>query len=60
MKNTKYTFLQQRVQQRRTNNTTSFEDAEFKETPQMKEFNKILEEMKRESLETGIKWEGPH
>jgi hypothetical protein len=60
MKNTRHTLLQQRIQQRR--NTASFtsDDTEFKETPQMKEFNKMLEKMKQESLETGNRWEGPH
>ena len=61
MKNTKHTFLQQRVQQhrRKTSNST-FEDTEFKMTPQRKEFLEMLERMKQESLETGRKWEGPH
>jgi hypothetical protein len=61
MKNTRHAFVQQRVQQHRRNTSSgTFEDTEFKETPQMKEFNKMLERMKQESLETGNRWEGPH
>jgi len=60
MKNTRYTLLQQRIQQRR--NTTSFtsNDTEFKMTPGRREFLDMLERMKQESLETGNRWEGPH
>ena len=60
MKNTRHTFLQQRIQQRRSTRSFTSDDTEFKETPQMKEFNKMLEKMKQESLETGNIWEGPH
>ena len=49
MKNSKFTFMQQRVQQRRrsTANVT-FEDTEFKMTPQRKEFLDMLEKLKRD------------
>ena len=50
MKNTKFKFLQQRVQQQRRNTEiTTFEDTEFKMTPQRKEFLEMLERQKREN-----------
>ena len=50
MKNSKFTFLQQTVQQRRrTSEGTTFEDTEFKMTPQRKEFLEMLERLKREN-----------
>jgi len=49
MKNAKFTFLQQKVQQQRRNvANTTFEDTEFKMTPQRKEFLDMLENAKRE------------
>ena len=49
MKNTKFTFLQQKVQQQRRSAASDiFEDAEFKMTPQRKEFLDMLEKAKRE------------
>ena len=49
MKNSKFTFLQRTVQQRRrTSEGTTFEDTEFKMTPQRKEFLEMLEELKRD------------
>ena len=50
MKNTKFTFLQQKVQQQRRNATScTFEDIEFKMTPQRKEFLEMLEKLKRDN-----------
>ena len=50
MKNSKFTFLQQKVfQQRRNSANTTFEDTEFKMTPQRKEFLEMLEKLKRDS-----------
>ena len=61
MKNKRFTFLQQKVQQHRRNTSNcTFEDTEFKMTPQRKEFLEMIEKYKRESIETGIDWEGPH
>ena len=49
MKNSKFTFLQQKVlQHRRSPANTTFEDTEFKMTPQRKEFLEMLEELKRD------------
>jgi len=47
MKNTKFTFLQQKVQQRRNTSNCTFEDTEFKMTPQRKEFLEMLERQKQ-------------
>ena len=60
MKNIRHTFLQQRVQQRRSTRSFTPNDTEFKMTPERKEFLEILEKHKRESIETGNRWEGPH
>ena len=62
MKNTKHNFLQQRIQQRRSISNTGFEsdETDFPMTPGRKKFLDLLERMKQESLETGIRWEGPH
>jgi hypothetical protein len=50
MKNIKYTFLQQKVQQQRRSATSCiFEDTEFKMTPQRKEFLEMLERQKQEN-----------
>ena len=50
MKNSKFTFLQQVVQhRRRTSESTTFKDTEFKMTPQRKEFLEMLERLKREN-----------
>ena len=50
MKNTKFTFLQQKVQQQRRSATScTFEDTEFKMTPQRKEFLEMLEKQNREN-----------
>ena len=50
MKNTKFTFLQQKVQQHRRNTSSgTFEDTEFKMTPQRKEFLEMLERQKQEN-----------
>ena len=50
MKNSKFTFLQQKVfQQRRNSANTTFEDTEFKMTPQRKEFLEMLERQKQEN-----------
>ena len=50
MKNIKYTFLQQKVQQHRRNTSSgTFEDTEFKMTPQRKEFLEMLERQKQEN-----------
>ena len=50
MKNSKFRFLQQTVQhRRRTAEGTTFEDTEFKMTPQRKEFLEMLERQKREN-----------
>ena len=50
MKNSKFTFLQQKVfQQRRNDANTTFEDTEFKMTLQRKEFLEMLEKLKRDS-----------
>ena len=49
MKNFKFTFLQQRVQQRRNVASITTEDTEFKMTPQRKEFLEMLEKQKREN-----------
>ena len=49
MRNTKFTFLQQKVKQHRSNTSSgTFEDTEFKMTPQRKEFLEMLERQKRE------------
>ena len=49
MKNSKFTFLQQTIRQRRRNaESSTFEDTEFKMTPQRKEFLDMLEKMKQE------------
>ena len=50
MKNFKFTFLQQRVQQRRRNaSSITFEyDGEEEMSPQRKEFLEMLEELKRD------------
>jgi hypothetical protein len=48
MKNSKFTFLQRTIQQRRRcAEDITFEDTEFKMTPQRKEFLEMLEELKR-------------
>ena len=60
MKNIKHTFLQQRIQQRRSTRSFTSDDTEFKMTPGRKKFLEMLERMKRESIETGNRWEGPH
>ena len=60
MKNTRHTFLQQRIQQRRSTRSFTSDDTEFKMTPGRKKFLEMLERMKRESIETGNRWEGPH
>ncbi len=50
MKNSKFTFLQQTVQQRRrTSEGITFKDTEFKMTPQRKEFLEMLEKQKQEN-----------
>ena len=50
MKNSKFTFLQQAVQQRRQSTEgIIFEDTKFKMTPQRKEFLEMLERQKREN-----------
>ena len=50
MRNTKFTFLQQKVQQHRRNTSSgTFEDTEFKMTPQRKEFLEMLEKLKRDN-----------
>ena len=50
MKNSKFTFLQQKVQQhRRSTANVTFEDTEFKMTPQRKEFLEMLEKQKQEN-----------
>tara|TARA_Y100000310_G_scaffold333714_1_gene411818 strand:+ start:326 stop:493 length:168 start_codon:yes stop_codon:yes gene_type:complete len=50
MKNTKFTFLQQKVQQqRRSATSTTFEDAEFKMTPRRKDFLEMLEKLKQDT-----------
>ncbi len=50
MKNSKFRFLQQTVQQRRrTSEGITFKDTEFKMTPQRKEFLEMLERQKREN-----------
>ena len=49
MKNSKFTFLQQTIRQRRRNaESSTFEDTEFKMTPQRKEFLEMLERLKRD------------
>ena len=49
MKNSKSTFLQRVIQQRRRSaEDTTFEDTEFKMTPQRKEFLEMLEKLKRD------------
>tara|TARA_Y100000310_G_scaffold97979_1_gene95643 strand:- start:1573 stop:1740 length:168 start_codon:yes stop_codon:yes gene_type:complete len=50
MKNTKFTFLQQKVQQqRRSAASATFEHTEFKMTPQRKEFLDMLEKLKQDT-----------
>ena len=50
MKNTRFKFLQHRVQQQRRNEASfTTEDTEFKMTPQRKEFLDMLEKLKREN-----------
>ena len=49
MKNSKFTFLQQCIQQQRRNEASfTTEDAEFEMTPQRKEFLDMLERLKRD------------
>ena len=49
MKNTRFKFLQQRVQQQRRNEASfTTEDTEFKMTPQRKEFLDMLEKLKQD------------
>jgi hypothetical protein len=49
MKNSKFTFLQRTIQQRRRSaEDTTFKDTEFKMTSQRKEFLEMLEEFKRD------------
>ena len=50
MKNRRFTFLQQRVQQQRRNESScTFEDTEFKMTPQRKKFLEMLERQRQEN-----------
>ena len=50
MKNTKFNFLQQRVQQHRSNSACpTHRDTEFKMTSQRKEFLEMLEQLKRDN-----------
>ena len=50
MKNSKFTRLQQTIQRHRRNAaSTTFEDTEFKMTPQRKKFLDMLERQKREN-----------
>jgi Fe2+ or Zn2+ uptake regulation protein len=50
MKNSKFTILQQKIQQhRRSTSSTTFEDTEFKMTPQRKKFLDMLERQKQEN-----------
>ena len=50
MKNSKFTHLQQTIQRHRRNAaSTTFEDTEFKMTPQRKKFLDMLERQKREN-----------
>ena len=50
MKNSKFTLLQQTIQRHRRNAaSTTFEDTDFKMTPQRKEFLELLERQNREN-----------